>query len=368
MAWTTVECSECGEEYRVQMYGPHKTREWKVNNWNGICDDCKDATKAELIGQNQSGDLQELTGSDKQIAWAMKIRAAFISKKCTVFENITKEMQELLDASTELILAEQSAHWWIESRDNSKIDLLQDASEKLKSSSTDDNIEEELQADVEAESVIRPLSPVTETIANISLAENKIAISFKEKNDDFKEIVKTHGYRWNTPWEKKLSYATGNIEDRIAEIGHALLADGFQIRVLNTDIHKKIKSGDFEQEHTRWISVLIDSHPDSFYIAWNYNDNLYDAAKRITGARYEKPGVIVDMEQIDEVMDFADIYKYKFSPGAKKLIERAKKTREAATVISIHKKNKPILPSGEQVDIKELNIPETVDIDDELKD
>ena len=42
MAWEYVTCNECGDEYQVQIYGKRKEREWKINTWKGICQQCKD--------------------------------------------------------------------------------------------------------------------------------------------------------------------------------------------------------------------------------------------------------------------------------------------------------------------------------------
>ena len=131
MAWKTVNCSKCKNSYSVQMYGPHKTRDWKVSNWNGICDDCKEAAKLALVEQNKTGDLPELTGSNKQIAWAMKIRQEFIDwgesvskpeiediiEDCEDYHRIVADMG-LVQAAMAFVLDKHSAHWWIESRNS----------------------------------------------------------------------------------------------------------------------------------------------------------------------------------------------------------------------------------------------------------
>lgn len=379
MAWETVKCSKCGESYSVQMYGPRKTREWKINSWRGICDDCKEAERENLIEKNKSGDMPELTGSEKQIAWAMKIRAEFINYADKIDEDEIEDILDdckddhnlsadpgLVDAALAEIMETPEAHWWIDSRNDLDSDIVVHVMVKIAETVNEDPIKKDFQAEAEAEAVIRPTTPVTETIAEIRLVKDEILTSFRERNDDFREIVKNHGYRWNDPWRKKLSFATDDPIDRLAEIGHYLLAQGYPVQIMNEEARAKAISGDFEPEHTRWISVLTESHPDSFYISWEYEDNMYDAAKRITGSRYSKPGVVVPMEHVDEILDFAEIYKYRFSPAAEKMIEQARANQQAAQVVDVVGKSKPDLP--EPGEIPDLDIPELVEIDDELKD
>ncbi len=395
MAWEYVNCSECGEGYRVQMYGPTKTREWKIENWSGLCDDCKEAEKAALIEENKSGDLPELTGSDKQIAWAMQIRASRIAsfekikleelsgelsfqlsqkyskldieeakvKAAEFREKLGSNPQAFFAAAAEQAFAETSAHKWIDHREKRTLSMIGESAVAL----LEENykfIESDLEAEAKAEAVICPSEPKTETIADIRQLDDRIEISFKESNGDFKEIIKALGYRWESPWTKKLSFKTESVEDRVAEVGHAILAGGFPARVMNPGIRKKILSGDFTPEHTRWISVLI-KKPDLFFIEWAYGDDMYSEANRLAGSRYHKPGITVPMEHVEEVVDFAEINKFRFSPAAKKLIERAKANKMAAIIADVEVKEKPELPLAGR---PTLDIPESVELDDELKD
>lgn len=379
MAWETVECSKCGEDYSVQMYGPRKTREWKINSWRGVCDDCKETERESLIEKNKSGGMPELTGSEKQIAWAMKIRAEFISyadkmdedeiedilEDCKDNHNLTAD-SKLIDAALAEIMETPEAHWWIDSRSDLDSDIVVYAMVKIAETINEDPIKKDFQAETEAEAVMRPTSPVTETVADISMVKDQIIISFRERNDDFRKIVKNHGYRWNSPWKKNLDWSTGDPAHRVAEIGNTLLSAGYPIRIINEETRSMAISGDFEPEHTRWISVLTESHPNNFYISWKYEDNMYDAAKRITGSRYSKPGVVVSMEHVDEILDFAEIYKYNFSPAAEKLIAQARANQQVVQVVNVVGKAHPSLPLFGN--IPTLSVPKNVEVDFDLRD
>ena len=98
MAWTDVECNQCGQNHRVQMYGPHKQRDWKVANWSGICEECSSKNKAEATAKAEDSakekGLPALTGSEKQIAWAETIRAkklAGLEKEAGIFRDYLKK-------------------------------------------------------------------------------------------------------------------------------------------------------------------------------------------------------------------------------------------------------------------------------------
>lgn len=404
MAWENVICSKCKEEYRIQMYGPYKTREWKIANWSGICDTCKEKEVAEMVKQNKSGKSPELTGSDKQIAWAINIREKFkesydhcdysycvnhfakylknyyksflsISKLEKKMEKLKetmdeKKLKELMDIAADNFFEIPSAHEWIENRQVNIEKLVGKTMAEIFTSiqTPATNFEKDIQADVEAEAVMEPSDPVSTTIADIKLNDDKIIISFLEKNNDFKKIIKNYNFRWDSPWKKQLSFMTENPEDRMAEIGHTLLAAGFCIRILNPEIRKKIITENFILEHTRWISVLSNK-PTHFYIQWAYEDNMYSEAKKITGSRYDKPGVIIPMEHMDEILDFAKIYEFKFSPAAETLLKKAKANKKAALILKSEnlKTKEKQLPESNS-DIPVLEVPKKIEVDDELKD
>jgi hypothetical protein len=133
MAWTTVKCAECGKEYQVQMYGPHRDREWKQKNWNGHCDNCKEAFKAQVEKERAEKSAKDaelakesgfvtLEGSIKQIQWAETLRIARIEKiKVYIgkaLQNGNTEYAEWLKNKIEYSKKEKSAKFFIDRRDN----------------------------------------------------------------------------------------------------------------------------------------------------------------------------------------------------------------------------------------------------------
>lgn len=105
MAKYTVTFS-CGHTEVRELLGKTSTRENTIKYWeqSGICSECykkQQSRKNEAIA-NELRELPELTGTEKQVSWALKIRA----EKYQMFKG------EKFDA----IKNETSAAWWIENR------------------------------------------------------------------------------------------------------------------------------------------------------------------------------------------------------------------------------------------------------------
>lgn len=134
----------CGHEGRVALFGPYKDRESKLA-WYRNQADCPDCFKkaleekrasdnAEAVKASSEKGLPKLQGSDKQIAWAEKIRIEYINKLDDYIDrtksNVTakgnfdpdeykKYIQPLNETVKELrvkLLSKSSASWWIDNR------------------------------------------------------------------------------------------------------------------------------------------------------------------------------------------------------------------------------------------------------------
>ena len=135
MAWYEVECTECGKKFDVQLYGKMKYREWKVEHYAWLCDECKAKKREEevkkAIEKSKEMELPELVGSEKQVKWALQIRLQAI-----------KEMEKQIEAQKalerlnpegkpereeylmrlgfdDILKNETKASWWIDHRHTS---------------------------------------------------------------------------------------------------------------------------------------------------------------------------------------------------------------------------------------------------------
>lgn len=188
--------------------------------------------------------------------------------------------------------------------------------------------------------IVRPASPVCETIAKISINDDTINISFPERNEKFREVVKNKYFRWdNGVWYRKVDYKAGKIEDRVAEIGNLLLNAGFIVQISDETLRNNAINANYEDEKTRWLVVFSDnSYKDWVAIFWRRDDDLYYKAKELPSAKYVSGYVIVRKEQYEALLDFAEKYDVAISNGAKERIEEAKKAKLEALIPTIKKK------------------------------
>ena len=134
---------KCGHKKVIELFGKEDERKRKIA-WieqNCVCSDCK---KVELEKNTSYVKLAELEGSEKQIAWAEKIRLEKINASKESFEKASKDLatakenftkftveqiekfgnkvQEFFKEKEQIInnynhlLTETSAKWFIENR------------------------------------------------------------------------------------------------------------------------------------------------------------------------------------------------------------------------------------------------------------
>ncbi len=190
------------------------------------------------------------------------------------------------------------------------------------------------------QTTIRPVKPCTETVADISIVGPYIHITFFEKDEDFREIIKGHGFSWggfDIGWRRECNNFTGSPLDRAAEMGILLLKAGFIICIYDDELKTKIVNKDYKPEHKRWIKSRIEgTHKGWFSLSYEYrNERIYNAARSIGGSRWSRPNVLIPPYQYEAIQDLSEQYNFKFSKGARELIESAKKTKEEALIVDM---------------------------------
>lgn len=352
MAWYYGTYS-CGHEGRVNIIGPMKEREWKKDReFSKLCPDCwkkhleekRERENREAAEKAKEMELPELTGTPKQVAWANTIRQKVIEK----FEEVTTEKLRLWASSyTKLkgltiedmkiildyiIKNKTKASFYIENRGETAFTLAAAVrDEALKTE--EEKVEEKILAEMKLESTVSPEKTVTNSVAEITIKPDKVIVSF-EKNEAFRKIVKELGYRWNgSAWEKKISETTGSAEERAAELGNKLLNAGFPICILDEEVRRKAIEGDFDPECHRWIYHR--KNTKKLAIGWDgWNDTLYKNAKSLPGARWDSGSMLVGVEHYEVVEEFADLYGFRFTTAARRLIDEYKAAVNKITIVN----------------------------------
>jgi hypothetical protein len=124
----------CGHTQTVELFGAGAERERKIAYYErfGMCSECFAKMQAEAIEKANVG-LPILEGSEKQVAWAKKIRASLVEKysKEIEFLKVEKNVVQVKCAMKEApeyplvkrfekamrITSETSAKWFIENQD-----------------------------------------------------------------------------------------------------------------------------------------------------------------------------------------------------------------------------------------------------------
>lgn len=381
MAKYEVTCPTCEETYTVNLTGPHRDRKWRLENWDWTCDECREKARQEenqkAAEANIAAGLPPLTGSEKQVAWAETIRK---QKIATLDEAIQhREMSDRVDkdrffAAVESLKNKSEARWWIDNRDTHVDRLMKIEYDKTEKPlpPEEKQIAEEAKTEAMKEATVRPEKPITETVAEIRAGEKFVEVSFPEKREDFRQLVRFKlGYSWNKEklvWRRDLKVTNGSAHDRAAELGNRLLAAGFPIRIYDETLRVHAVYGTFDPESKRWIAKRTSGKYEGwFVISWTREDDFYKAAKRLRGSKYDKPSVVVPAEQFQEIIDFAEMYQFSLSDGAKTLIDTARDVREGALKASVKAPEKHELPEpGDKP--APLAVPENVEIDVEFKE
>lgn len=127
MAWIKGTYN-CGCEGRVDIIGPKKERRWKADrHFDQDCYECVNKRNKELA---EEAGLPNLSGSEKQIAWATSIRQDLYKEAQEFIETGEKQIKELGEQLTneqiaqfeenvrtiEKLFEKKESKYWIDNR------------------------------------------------------------------------------------------------------------------------------------------------------------------------------------------------------------------------------------------------------------
>ncbi|MCX2780435.1 hypothetical protein [Microbulbifer thermotolerans] len=367
MATGYVKCAGCGEEIKIKCMGKSSKDTERYCRWlesqGHLCADCEEkeraAENAAAAEANKAAGLLDLAGSEKQIAWAETIRQNLIQE----IESDPMNGSDGYDVFVRLVKEKTQASWWIDHRDMTVKSLVREMADEIKAAM----VEEAEGAQEEA--LLKPQGELESSlVAEIRLLSGELRVSLAEKNDKFRQVVKSIGFRWDwdhSCWYRPLGFQAGNPVDRAAETAHRLLEAGFIVRLYDEEARAKAISGEFEPEQRRWVVKSVGGKYDGWFrISWPREDDLYNAAQALPGSKYYSGDVYVPADAALEVADFAERYDFALSEGAKGLIEGHQAALSQGVVVDKIKKPKPSVSDD---GIPKLS-PEQSEVDDDLLD
>lgn len=347
MAKALFSCHACGASVRVD--GRNRKEADRLAAWHQaqehLCSDCEfEAHKqaaAEAATANRAEGLPELTGSEKQIVWAEQLRAGIVLSLEAEVEKVepTEPNYGLLLQAHSRILSYQRASWWIDNRMMSPRAMLAEAGRKLMANPPPSINPVEIEA--RAEASVYPSSPILKSVTEIKLDGGVLSATYPGISPDtLRETVKALGLSWSGQcWQKTLGEQDENPADRIAELGHHLLATGIPVLIWDETLRAKAVAGDYQPLHPRWVTATS----KLFYLHWPREDDLYTQARRLPGSKYQSPCVTVPASHWEEVAGFASIHDFRLSQSAADLIDAMENARLSALIaeVSQPKRAKP---------------------------
>jgi hypothetical protein len=140
----TVRCRTCRCKFEVQLFDSHEKNLFLVDKKNWFCEKCKkeffEQQTNKLTNEHKKSGFQELTGSQKMVSWAVKIRSEMLNKVKYLRESLTFDSDEAKERSEkgfEMFLsewqAEIEAKWWIDHRNMNVRDISKRIEELVQS-------------------------------------------------------------------------------------------------------------------------------------------------------------------------------------------------------------------------------------------
>jgi len=324
----------CGCTGFVDLIGKQSDREWKLRAAeNRLCPECEKEEREKknkaLKERSQSLNLPELQGSDKQVEWAYALRFELIEKvdkyiesfkeNLADHEKLNKVIQTIQTVIDYILQHKVKASYFID-RLNQSAHVILSESTREAMKYEENSVVREKERESKIEATVYPKDTNHDDIVEIQVLDKEVAV-ISDKNDTLIELLKSLKFKWRYGrWSRNnLNQMTGLAEERAIQLGNLLLNEGFPIRIYDEDIRQKAINGDFNPEHTRWVS----SKPgeDKLYIRWFKSEDYYDKAKSLPTAVYDSPFIVVAITHYKEVLEFADLFDFKLSDGAKKLIQ-----------------------------------------------
>lgn len=334
----------CGHDGRVNIIGPTKDRERKAGwHFSGLCPECykkkqeekREAANKEAAEKSVEMELPDLSGTEKQVAWANTLRIKVIddlNSRCDKVEKKLKErgvdtipdegigIKEIADAVQWFIKSHTDARYWIDTRDiDFSLKKVVNEYKKYLEEKANSDVLKEMNDEKESLTVSPECESVKNGIVKIKIKDEYLSSEYV-KDYEFMEIVKSLGYKWNgTSWIKRITEYTGTAEDRAAELGNKLLNAGFTVQFPDTESKEKAVSTNFAKENDRWVK--FNSETGELTLAWGKrSDTLYDAAKKLPGAKWNNRSMKVNIEFYREVLDFAETMGFSISKTAQEKI------------------------------------------------
>ncbi len=362
MAYVKYTCKKCGKEVEythhcVNRKEADRYEEWAKDRFE-LCSSCyaeekkkaeceaKAKAMAKVEAWEKETGMPELYGSEKQVRWAREIRYNTRNRLRPADGTASARREKSYCIAEYMMKSCTSAAEWIDGREDC-VPNGESAGHRMFMEWKAKYEETQHGVDYASDEYVRhPEERTKPGDAKITLKNDEIIVKYV-KDEDFMSIVKSLGYRWSRDaraWARTINKCSGPIIDRAAELGNALLRAGFSIRAQDISVLNKAVEADFKPEQTKWVAYRIEGDYTGYLSVSVPTDELYQAARKLPGGKWSAPAIAVPLSGYREVLDFAELYGYSISDGAKKAIDFEKEK----TAVVQPKKPKHTEETGEE--------------------
>lgn len=357
----------CGHEGYINI--TKKSEMWrKEERYLTLCPECykkhleyekeqaakKKAEEVEKSKIELGLQLPELKGTEKQVKWANSIRENLVLSYKKIAEDKFSVMYPLREKFKNYLENEESAENYIK-KNRISLSTLYDFLEEYQIVTEEEKVAEK---ETKKESLVVPENFNNKPAYVIEEVGEEIKVSGGERNEEVRNYLKNKDFSWeNYSWCKKIvkkSYYEDNTIERIAEIGNKLLSLGWAVSIMNSKAREKAIKGDFIPE----LHKFIIKKEENIKIIWKgQNDKIYKASRELPKSKWNNGGTIVNPVYFREVRDFAELYNFKITDEAEKLLKEYEEKINSPTNIKFKGNDEKI---GEEKLKEILNSPAEV--------
>lgn len=311
----------CGHVAEYDMRGmSSRDRDWRIRCLERQpCEACQ--LEAVMEWGRERG-LPDMTGSEKQVAWAAWIRKSQIQQAERAMEEARRrdqrkpnpEAMATLAQALENIQAIPEAKWWIDHREK---DIFKEEAERLKKEAS----VTPAQMKAEEAAILEPTGDVSPTLCVVSRRESSIWVK-SDYDPRIPPILKAIGMQWDPmerSWWRHVGEKEGPIGDRMAEAANHLLAHGYPVR-LDPSLHQMAIEGSFLPEQTRWVDKSR-KEEGKLAITWHKGDPIERKVSSLEWASMRKGGAIVQLAAKGRLLDFMELHGFVATNAAQAMLD-----------------------------------------------
>ena len=328
----------CGHTGVVELFGRTKDREYRLTQLErGDCPDCEEDALRKVIAEfSKERELPEVTGTERQAAWAEKLRMYAIKAIEGEFERFSDgdPDKESLSKVLQEMYQIPEAKCWIDHRDDSNHELCRAIVKRVKSR------EGEPKESPAPEYIAAPQEIRHDGITKVKIHGGHVSFIYP-KCGAFIDVMHSRFCEWNgQEWTKRANEYNGTAENVAADIGNALLLKGFTVSFPTEAIRNMAVNAEFEKTRTRWVIPYDDK---LVCFEWlGRDEHMFSSIKSIRGAKYKDKGINVPVEFFNDIEDCAERFGFFIMPAARAMLDAARdRITGAVTDVKTRAENAP---------------------------